>query len=279
MGLRVTLLTGVDMPVPDEETALLVEALAAIDVESDVVAWSDDAAMADPGDLVVIRTTWDYTFQPDAFLDTLPRWGSRLRNTWPVVAGNVRKRYLLDLAAAGVPVVPTRLLTASDGLEGATGRIVLKPEIAAGADGIGLFDAADPAAAVHLAGLRARGDVLLQPYLPAVQDGERSLMYLGGRFSHAVRKVPATGDYRVQEEHGGHTTPYPPSAAELRVAELALAHVGQELLYARVDLVVTADGPLLMELELIEPALYLEHDSAAPHRFAEVIRAAAADPS
>ena len=191
-----------------------------------------------------------------------------------MIERNVAKRYLIELADAGVPVVPTRLLQPGDGLAGATGRIVLKPEIAAGADGIGLFDPDDPAAATHLAALYGRGNVLLQPYLPSVRDGERSLMYLGGSYSHAVRKVPAGGDFRVQVEHGGVTTPYDPSAAERRVADRALAAVAADLLYARVDLVTTPDGPLLMELELIEPELFLTHADGALDRFAGVIAAA-----
>ncbi|MEP6980325.1 MAG: hypothetical protein ABJA16_06135 [Nakamurella sp.] len=277
MTPRITLLTGAAMPVPDRETALLRAALDDIGVAHRVVTWSDEQALADPGDLVVVRTTWDYAATPDLFLTTLRRWGPAVWNPWEVIRRNVHKGYLVELAAAGVPVVPTRLLRGGDRLEGASGRIVLKPAIAAGADGIGLFHVGDPAAATHLDELWTRGDVLLQPFVAEVADGERSLIYLGGRFSHAVRKVPAAGDFRVQEEHGGRTTAYLPSADELRVAEAALAQIGQDLLYARVDLVVTPVGPLLMELELIEPALFLDHDQRAPHRFAEVIRAAVTD--
>jgi glutathione synthase/RimK-type ligase-like ATP-grasp enzyme len=277
MTPRVTLLTGAEMPVPDGETALLAATLDRSGMDARIVAWSDEAAIADPGDLVVIRSTWDYTVRPDTFLATLARWQAPLWNPRPVIEANLRKRYLVELADAGVPVVPTRLLTAGDTLGTVTtpdGRIVLKPEIAAGSDGIGLFDVDDPRAAVHLESLFARGDVLLQPYLPSVQDGERSLMYLGGSLSHAVRKVPADGDFRVQSEYGGVTTRYIPSAAERRVAEAALAEVGADLLYARGDLVPTAGGPLLMELELIEPDLFLTYADGAMERFAEVIASA-----
>lgn len=274
MSPRVVLLTGADMPVPDSETGLLVDALDRVGVAARIAVWSDEAEIADPGDLVVVRTTWDYTFRPDVFLATLPRWGPTLQNPFAVIERNVAKRYLVELAGAGLPVVPTRLLGSGETLAGVSGRVVLKPEIAAGGDGIGLFDAEDPAATAHLAALYARGDVLLQPYLPAVQDGERSLIYLGGEFSHAVRKVPAAGDFRVQLEYGGVTTRHEPTAAELRVADAALSAVGADLLYARVDLVVTTDGPLLMELELIEPDLFLTYVDGAMDRFAEVIAAA-----
>lgn len=273
MRPRVSLLTGVGVPA-DPETTLLVTALARRGIDAPVVAWSDATAMADPGDLVIIRTTWDYTHTPTAFVEALRRCPAPLWNPVDVVADNIHKRYLLELAAAGVPVVPTRLLVPGDDLTGVTGRIVLKPEVSAGADGIGLFDAADPAAAAHLATLLDRGAVLLQPYMPQVQTGERSLIFLGGTFSHAVHKVPAAGDFRVQEHHGGRSQPCVPTADELRVADLALATVGTELLYARVDLLVTAEGPLVMELELIEPSLFLEQDEHAPDRLAAAIVAA-----
>lgn len=273
MRPRVSLLTGVGVPT-DPETTLLVAALDRLGIDAPVVAWSDAAAMADPGDLVVIRTTWDYTHTPTEFVEALRRCAAPLWNPLEVVEGNIHKRYLLDLAAAGVPVVPTRLLVPGAELTGVVGRIVLKPEISAGADGVGLFDATDPAAAAHLVSLLERGDVLLQPYMAEVETGERSLIYLGGEFSHAVHKVPATGDFRVQEHHGGRSEACRPTADELRVADLALAGVRTDLLYARVDLLVTADGPLLMELELVEPSLFLELDERAPGRLADAIAAA-----
>lgn len=275
MSPRVTLLTGADMPIADDDTAVLAAALGRIGVDARIAVWSDEQAMADPGDLVVVRSTWDYTHRPELFLATLARWRAPLANPLPVIARNVGKRYLIELADRGLPVVPTRLVRVGETLDGATGSIVLKPEIAAGADGVGRFDAADPAAATHLATLHRRGDVLVQPYLASVQDGERSLIHLGGTYSHAVRKVPAGGDFRIQVEHGGTTTPYEPTPAERRVADAALAAIDTPLLYARVDLVVTPAGPLLMELELIEPDLFLGFAAGAFDRFAAVIAAAA----
>ena len=118
---------------------------------------------------------------------------------------------------------------------------------------------------------------MIQPYLPAIEDeGEISLIYLGGRFSHAVSKRPQRGEFRVQPEYRGIISAHSPSPDELEAAEAILAAVEEPLLYARIDLVRGLEGkPLLMELELVEPDLYLGYDPAAPARFAEAVREAA----
>ena len=117
---------------------------------------------------------------------------------------------------------------------------------------------------------------MIQPYLPSIEtDGEVSLIYLGGRFSHAIRKVPQPGDFRVQPEYDGIITPHTPEPDEFAAAEAALKAVEEPLLYARVDLVRDLGGsPALIELELVEPDLYLGHDAGAPARFAKAVRSA-----
>ena len=148
----------------------------------------------------------------------------------------------------------------------ATAALVVKPAVSSGSRGAGRFEAGDPAAAAHLAELVADRDALVQPYIASVAEGgERSLIFLAGEFSHAVDKLPAAGDYRVQEMYGGRYSTHSPTAAETAVAERALAAApAAELLYARVDLVDGPDGPLVMELELIEPELFLGFDADAP---------------
>jgi glutathione synthase/RimK-type ligase-like ATP-grasp enzyme len=108
--------------------------------------------------------------------------------------------------------------------------------------------------------------------VPSVAErGERSLIYLGGELSHAVNKQPAEGDYRVQSHYGGEVSRHEPAPAELAVAEAALAQVDEPLTYARVDLVEGEEGPMVIELELIEPELFLGHEPAAPGRLAEEV--------
>ena len=118
---------------------------------------------------------------------------------------------------------------------------------------------------------------MIQPFLPDIEiGGELSLIYLGGAFSHAIRKRPQAGDFRVQPEFDGIITPHDPLPDEFDAAEAALHAAGEDLLYARVDLVRGLDGaPVLMEIELVEPDLYLEHHESAPRAFAEAVKAAA----
>jgi hypothetical protein len=118
---------------------------------------------------------------------------------------------------------------------------------------------------------------MIQPFLPEVlEGGEPSLLYFRGRFSHAVSKRPQPGDFRVQPEYDGILAPYEPWPDELAAAEAALAAAGEPLLYARVDLVRDLRGrPVLMELEAVEPDLFLEYQPGAPDRFAEAVREAA----
>ncbi len=272
----VHLLTGESMPKPDPETHLLTEALSQQGVSHLVVQWTDPAAGAD-ADLVVVRTPWDYIHRCDEFLDVCRRLPAPVLNPPAVLAWNSHKRYLVDLAAAGVPVVPTRLVRAGDEatvIDGEAGAgLVIKPAVSSGSRGAGRFAAGDPAAAAHLAELVTDSDALVQPFVESVaEQGERSLIFLGGRFSHAVDKLPAAGDYRVQEMYGGRYRAHVPTVAETQAAEQALAAApAGELLYARVDLVAGPDGPLVMELELIEPELFLGFDAGAPRRMAQLI--------
>jgi glutathione synthase/RimK-type ligase-like ATP-grasp enzyme len=261
---------------PELEAELLAAALTERGVETAIAPWGSDASMA--GGLIVIRTTWDYTDDRDAFL----AWGRLadtkgvLLNPLDVIVWNSHKSYLLDLAYAGVPMIPTALVPRAasvadqrDVLEEYEGEIVIKPAVSVGAIGALRAVASSPEAAAHLAARVDLGDVLVQPFEPTVTDGEVSLIYLGGEFSHAVRKFPAEGEYRVQEMYGGTIEPHTPTADELAVGVTVLAAVTDELAYARVDLLATPHGPAVMELELIEPQLFLDVEPASAGRLAD----------
>jgi glutathione synthase/RimK-type ligase-like ATP-grasp enzyme len=261
---------------PAAENDLLVDALAGRGLDAVVEPWGTAASVA--GRLVVVRTTWDYT-------DNLPEFLGWLRsaaaatvvvNPAEIIEWNSHKSYLLDLAYAAVPVMPTELIRHGasdveqrDVLEEYDGSVVIKPAVSVAAIGALRAVAASAEAADHLRGLVEAGDALIQPYEPGVVDGEVSLIYFGGEYSHAVRKVPADGDYRVQVFYGGLVEPHVAIEAERQVAEAALAAVPAELAYARVDLVPTSRGPVLMELELIEPQLFLEEPGDPAGGFAD----------
>lgn len=277
---RIVLVTGATMAKPDPETHLLVAALAEIGVEAVVAPWdSPEDWAAYP--LVVVRTPWDYFRRLPEFL-AWAKHTSQLTafvNPVSVIEWNSHKAYLRELAGKGIPTVPTLWLDRGVA-DGATrlaatgwGEVVVKPAVSIGAIGALKTHAADPACQAHLAALMAEGDVLVQPFIESVAaQGEVSLIYFGGAFSHAIRKQPAAGDYRVQDMYGGTNHPYQPAADEVELATLALSATPAPTTYARVDMVRLQGGrPAVMELELIEPELFLGVAPEAPARFAEVL--------
>ncbi len=258
-------------------------ALRGRSVEAVPVAWDDDGADWDAFDLVVLRSTWDYAERHGEFLDWLDRV-PRLANPADVVRWSTDKRYLGELAAAGVPVAPTAYLAPGERLELPPGRFVVKPAVSAGGRHAASYrPEAAGAAADHVRRLHAAGrTVIVQPYLDGLDTaGETGLVFVGGRYSHAFRKgplladrsEPATGLYLEEE-----ISPRTPSRNELETAERALAALpfaAADLLYARVDLAPGTDGPVVLEVELAEPSLYLWCSPEAAERFADAIAAAA----
>jgi glutathione synthase/RimK-type ligase-like ATP-grasp enzyme len=234
-------------------------------------------------DLVLPLFVWGYPQAHNAWLERMAEWEARqvrLINPASVLRWNSDKLYLARLEAKGAPVVPTLFVDAltPDLMEQAahrfgTDRVVAKPRISSSAwrtirwaPGEPLDDGPEGAA-------------MVQPYLRDIEAaGEASLIYFGRRFSHAVAKVPQPGDFRVQQEFDGIITAYRPRSDELAAAERILAAVAEPLLYARVDLVRSSGGePLLIELELVEPDLYLRHDAEAGGRFAAAVLELIAD--
>lgn len=276
---KILLLTADSLSHEDHETALLAAELATLGVDSEFVSWTALTPADGLGDLALIRSTWDYTTRLAEFLAFLGGLPIPVVNPVEVVRWNCHKGYLTKLAAAGAPVVPTVLVPAGSTAElpdVGSAEIIVKPASSAGARGVGRFTSTAPAARDHLRLLLDTGDVLVQPFLPGVADGERSLVFLGGNYAHAVRKTPAAGDFRVQEQYGGVIVPHVCSPAELAAAQAALDAVpggAQALLYARVDLVGPADAPMIMELELIEPELFLPHAPGSAAVLAKAVTA------
>lgn len=268
-------------PIADEEDDLLIGALADEGIRAQRVVWSEAKCPALAA--CVVRTTWDYVDHLSGFLDWLDDAATRttVLNDPRLIRWNADKHYLLDLAAKGVTIPAT--VAVSSGRAPDLGELLrerswtvamLKPMVGVGAIGSFVARADDIAPAqAHLEGLLARGDVIVQPYLRSIHHaGEVSIALFDGHPSHAVRKVPAAGDYRAHPYWGATVRPVEPSAAQLAVADAALAATGKMPLYARVDLVELDDGaPAVMELELIEPYLFLGVESA--RRFAQAIAA------
>jgi hypothetical protein len=284
---RVAFVTCTGVPDLDPDDRLAIGPLRARGIEVDAVAW--DATVDWAGyDLAVLRSAWDYPPRRDEFV----AWASRvprLANPAPVVAWNTDKRYLAELGAAGVRVVHTDWVYPGDAWEPGDDRvIVIKPAVGAGSVDSGRYDLADVGerglAVAQARRLEAMGRVVMvQPYLTAVDTyGETSMLYLDGTFSHAVRKGPmlAGPDFGVdglyREEHISPREPSPAEHAAAREALAALPFPARDLLYARVDLVPGADGePVVVEVELTEPSLFLGTAEGAADRLASAIAARA----
>ena len=289
---RVALVTCADLPELDPDDRRLVPPLRALGIDPVPVVWDDPAVDWAGFDLAVLRSAWDYPARRAEFVAwaaTVPR----LANPADLVGWNTDKRYLVELAMAGLPVVPTTWLAAGDRWRPPTaGDWVVKPAVGAGSQSCGRYRLADPVhrrlALAHVARLQREGrQVMVQPYLPAVDSyGETAVLFLadpdrgGPAYSHAVRKgsMLAGPDPETHELYRPEQiTERVPSAAELALARRVLAAVPGDparLLYARVDLIPGPDGrPLLVELELTEPSLFLGHDPGAATRLAAAIAA------
>jgi hypothetical protein len=288
--MRIALASKRDLPVREVDDLPLHRALRARGAEVLTPAWDDPDFDWERCDAVLIRTTWDYHLSAArcaAFVAWARRIAARTRLFHPaeVLAWNVHKSYLHDLQRRGAPVVPTVWLERGQRVDLAGicadrgwARAFVKPMVGAAARETLRFWT-DPAglraAQAHLDRLLPDEDLMLQPYLDAVEtEGELSLVWIDGAASHGVRKIPVPGDYRVQDDFGARDEPHRFDADELRLATdilgLAAREVGGEpLLYARVDFLRGPAGELwLNELELVEPSLFFRHGPAAGERLA-----------
>ncbi|MFF4901571.1 RimK family alpha-L-glutamate ligase [Streptomyces sp. NPDC001068] len=286
---RIALATYDPGPEPgkDQDLPVLVSALTAAGADAVARPWDDPDVEWGAFDLVVVRSTWDYSWRTAEFLAWVERVGkaTRIANPAAVVRWNSDKRYLGELAAAGVPVVPTRYLAPGDPVElPADSDFVVKPVFGAGARFAARYTPGERDRAVgQLARMHDEGlTAMVQPYVAGIDvSGERALQFFGGRLLHASRKravlTPGTA-YDADKVAHPDLVRWTATPAELAVAERALAAVPEspELLYARVDLVDGADGrPLVMELELVEPNLFLFlHPGSVDRVVAAVLTAA-----
>lgn len=278
MPARIGLATSAELPNLFSDDDPLRAALLARGAVPVPAVWNDPEQDWAAYDLVVVRSTWDYHERRDEFV-AWARSVPRLLNPPAVVEWNTDKTYLRSLAEAGVPVVPTAWVTDGTPLRevmeayGWTD-VVVKPAVSAGARNTLRCGLGDPDGEALLRAIAARGVAMVQPYLVSVEDyGERSLLFVDGAFGHAVRRNPALsteGDARYDARL------VTPTEAELALARGVLDAVDAPLLYARVDLVRDdADEPVLIELEVTEPQLFLRFSNATAAALADAIVARA----
>jgi glutathione synthase/RimK-type ligase-like ATP-grasp enzyme len=263
---------------------LLLPPLAAIGLRAEAAIWSDPSYDWSSSAMVIIRSCWDYHLRIAEFLrwiEGLEMLGVPVWNSPATIRWNANKSYLKELEGKGISIVPTLWLEPGPNISLAdelrrTGwqQAVVKPRVSATAHRTQLIPVEDAQSAQSLFDeLRSGPGVMVQKFMePIVREGEWSLMFFGGEFSHAVLKTPKAGDFRVQHDFGGHERSAQAPALAVEAAEKAVRAVGNTL-YARVDGVIDAGEFCLMELELIEPALFLGESSGASEKLAAAIGA------
>ncbi|MGO4294868.1 ATP-grasp domain-containing protein [Chitinophaga sp. RAB17] len=232
------------------------------------VVWNAPEINWQEYDVAIIKSPWDYHDQIDTFyawLKTTEQAGVQLLNSAEMIAWNSNKKYLLEIAAAGLPIIPSKLIEKGESPDWKsffglwhTDKIVVKPCVSAGAKNTmlltveGIEEKRD-----QLTALLQIEDYLVQPYLNEIEEGEWSFVFFGGVFSHSVLKTPKQGDFRVQHYHGGTISTVPTTDIFIHKAEAYVDHFGKGSLYVRVDGLIKEGEFYLMELEMIEPYLFL----------------------
>ena len=271
----------------DPDDQLLLPALSSRGMNFEITVWDDPTVQWDRFDLVLIRSTWDYSPRRNEFMEWLKKVSAitTLMNPVDVIFWSSDKHYLNDLANAGVPTVPTSFFEIGDVLILPKAQFVIKPSISAGSrDTYRLSADKHDEALEAMESIHASGrSVMIQPYLKSVDtSAETALIFIAGVFSHAIRKGPLLQlDNAAQEFHGGlfikeEIAARTATPAQLKVAHQALTIAPQGWLYARVDLIDDDQGnPVVLELEMVEPSLFFEVDSdiatGAPGRLAQAI--------
>lgn len=264
---------------------LAIPALAASGFEVQPVPWTSRSVDWNSFDVVIPRTTWDYHHRLEEFLavmEMIDRSSARLANSLSLFRWNAHKSYLFDLERKGVRIVPTISGSSLDrkALNDlrrrlGTGKVIIKPTVGANADFTWPVGNETPDDIIEAVCSHYKGrEFLAQPFMEnVVSEGEFSLFFFHGRLSHTILKTPKKADFRVQEEHGGIITAVTPEQELIEAGRQTMDALGEVPLYARVDFVRDDQRRFcLMELELIEPALYFRMDPLAPGRFAGALQ-------
>jgi glutathione synthase/RimK-type ligase-like ATP-grasp enzyme len=281
--MTIALATCKKLPHLDVDDQRLHQALRQANIPTEIAIW-DDVVDWSKYELCIIRSTWDYVPRYDEYIAWTEQVAAQttLWNPAPLIRWNSTKAYLQELQIQGIPIVPTRWLEAGNpgdftGLMAENGwtEIVVKPLISAGGnDTFRINPETLKTYQTELDNLLAERDLMAQPFMPTVQStGELSFLFFNNEFSHAVQKLPSADEFRVHEHRGGMIRSYDSPKEYIDFAFQCLKQAPWPTLYARVDILLDEDGrPLLTELELTEPSMFLAYDPASPHRFAQAIQ-------
>jgi glutathione synthase/RimK-type ligase-like ATP-grasp enzyme len=283
MKKRLALITFGGLLRGAESERLMLPYLAAANVETEILDWRSSACDLSRFDLVVLRSCWDYHLYAAEFIDWLRRTAREVpvQNALTTVLWNLNKFYLRELERQGIEIAPTVFVNGSGPIASSAWqeirrwkKSVVKPAVSASAHKTWLFDAAALPGEDELKSKMQDQAFLIQQYVPEIAtQGEISFIYIDGAYSHAVLKRPATDDFRVQQEHGGSAVLFYPDSALLDQANEIAATVAQvsDSLYCRIDAIARTGKLVLMELELIEPELFLGLAEGAAERFTKAI--------
>jgi glutathione synthase/RimK-type ligase-like ATP-grasp enzyme len=284
MKKRLALITFGALPQGTESERLMLPHLAAAGIQTEIVDWISADRDFSKFDLIVLRSCWDYHLRVSEFIDWLQRvaQATPVLNAVDTVLWNYNKFYLREVEALGVEIAPTVFVNGTDRIASSEWhqirswkKSVVKPAVSASAHKTWLFESGAVPDEAELKSKMEGKPFLIQQFIPEIETyGEISFIYIAGAYSHAVLKQPAAGDFRVQKEHGGSAELFHPNSALLDQANQIAATVPQvrESLYCRIDAVARDGKLLLMELELIEPELFLGLAEGAAERFAEAIK-------
>lgn len=279
---KIALLTCDQFPhlIPADQK--LITLLQARKIIADAAIWNDPNVDWTAYDALIFRNTWDYFLVDELFshwLDKIESLGIPTYNTISIVRKNKHKFYLSEMEKAGIIIVPsifipkTKCLNLSMALPNSWNKAVIKPAISAGSYLTKMFDKKDIGViAEEYNAIAIEKDLILQKFIPEIQmDGEISLIFFNKIFSHSVLKTPKDGDFRIQSQFGGKYASYEPSEELIESAQKIVNYISGDLLYARVDGILICGIFYLMELEMIEPDLYLDFAEGAQENFADVI--------
>ncbi|MBY0452518.1 MAG: hypothetical protein K2P92_05735 [Bdellovibrionaceae bacterium] len=246
------------------------------------VVWDQNPSNLNDYTALVFRSCWNYHVKFSEFqswLETLKSVEVPIFNSLAISKWNLHKKYLLDFQKKGVSTSFTQLIAQAelnpqlDAFFKNQKQVVLKPAVSLNGHETFLVDVADESAwHAHIATIQKSADVLVQEYLPEIKEtGEYSFIFFNGEFSHAVQKLAKSGEFRIHIEHGGRRIAYTPTVDEIKQAKTIVEMIPENLLSVRVDGVIRNGKLILIELEVIDPSLFLENDSLAAQRFTKAL--------
>lgn len=281
--MKIAFLTCQKLPNGIKSDTILIKLLSSQNILINIEVWTNELVQWKQYDCIIIRSCWDYHLLPDKFMQLLTYFKNTnipILNNFETINWNLNKRYLNKLSNSGIKIPPTIFIAKGESIslnqimhKYLWSDVVIKPVIAASSFGLSKINIKDAKKEnTRINNEIQEHDMIIQKFLPEInQNGELSLIFFNSEYSHTVLKKPKQGDFRVQQSLGGKIQLITPPISIINQAYKIINKSNQSSLYARVDGVISNNELLLMELEMIEPALYLEQDKKAPKMFANAI--------